>query len=399
MLLVTVFCCAVTAALIKLTSQDNIQWRSLLGNSTGILFKALPIAILLFFFFPRINANIGFLPTPQQQNQQSQLQNQLDAQEFSESAFSDELAFRVEFNGRVPAQNQLYWRSKVMTIENNFSWQLTPKEQIEIRSQAPRYRPQIDASSTYQYTVLHQASKDNYIPYLDYPIKQDKGFQLNDFSAAVRSPSPINFIYSGESITSPLPINNFSDFEQRFTQLSAEPSARLQRLMNQWKFETNNNPKQLADKALNYFRNQEFSYSLLPPELGNNPLDEFLFDSRVGYCAHYASAYTSMMRWLGIPARVVVGYQGGEFNSSGNYLEVRYSDAHAWSEIWIEVPQGFDRMLKKFTDSFSNFGYQWSKWVVNYDADRQKELLAAFPNDATGTAKLLTVAKRIFALY
>jgi transglutaminase-like putative cysteine protease len=440
MVLVTAFCCAITAALIKLTSQDDVNWASLLGSSSGILFKALPIAILLFFFFPRINANIGFIPSPNQAKEQNQLSDTLNADEFSESAFSDELAFRVEFEGEIPPNNQLYWRSKVMTIEDNFSWRMTPRPEVSFRSFSPVTAKDLPASEVYRYSILHQPSKDNFIPYLDYPIEQNKGLKLNDYSAAVRELSPINFIYTGASTVNSIPINNKRNFKTKLTEVSRPPSQRINSLLNAWKEQYGSNPKELARVALDYFRNEEFKYSLLPPNLGSQPLDEFLFDSRVGYCSHYASAYTTLMRWLGIPSRVVVGYQGGEFNSAGGYIEVRYSDAHAWSEVWIDnqwqrvdptaiirperiefgmeallallgtqdtrglsrsaladtmTPRGFDQFLKRMEHSLENFGYQWSKWVVNYDADRQRELLAKIglnPNNATLFLSAIVIA-------
>ena len=84
------------------------------------------------------------------------------------------------------------------------------------------------------------------------------------------------------------------------------------------------------------FRTQPFVYTLEPPRLADNAVDEFLFSTRKGFCEHYASAFTIVMRAAGIPARIVTGYQGGEFNPYGGYLIVRQSDAHAWSEVWIE---------------------------------------------------------------
>src|SRR5690606_12261507 len=95
--------------------------------------------------------------------------------------------------------------------------------------------------------------------------------------------------------------------------------------------------------VLALFRNQPFTYTLTPPLLGDNPVDDFLFNTRSGFCEHYASAFTFLMRAAGIPARVVTGYQGGEVNPIGNYMIVRQSEAHAWSEVWLEG-QGWKRV-------------------------------------------------------
>ena len=71
-----------------------------------------------------------------------------------------------------------------------------------------------------------------------------------------------------------------------------------------------------------------------------HPVTNFLFETRAGFCEHYASAFAVLMRAAGIPARVVTGYQGGELNTFGNYMTVRQADAHAWTEVWLEVAAG-----------------------------------------------------------
>jgi hypothetical protein len=96
------------------------------------------------------------------------------------------------------------------------------------------------------------------------------------------------------------------------------------------------NPRDAIRSMLQMFREQEFFYTMVPPLLASDPVDEFLFDTRRGFCEHYASAFTFVMRAAGIPSRVVTGYQGGELNPLGGYLVVRQSDAHAWSEVWID---------------------------------------------------------------
>ena len=86
---------------------------------------------------------------------------------------------------------------------------------------------------------------------------------------------------------------------------------------------------------LDWFHKESFYYTLVPPLLGANPVDGFLFGSRRGFCEHYASAFVVLLRAAGIPARVVTGYQGGTINPSGNYMIVRQSDAHAWAEALV----------------------------------------------------------------
>jgi len=183
--------------------------------------------------------------------------------------------------------------------------------------------------------------------------------------------------------------------------------------------------RELVQLVFDYFAQDPFSYSLLPPGLNEfDPIDDFIFNTRTGYCEHYASAFTIMMRWLRIPSRVVAGYQGGKVIRSGNnaFLEVRYADAHAWSEVWLDDrwhrvdptaaisperiefgmdalmelwesgelggndisyalsnylnPTGMSRVLNQLQNTWSNFSYQWNKWIVNYDFKAQQELLS-----------------------
>ena len=189
------------------------------------------------------------------------------------------------------------------------------------------------------------------------------------------------------------------------------------------------NPVQYVNTALNYFRNNDFGYTLNPPPLGEESIDDFLFRTRKGYCGHYASAFTFLMRAAGIPARMVAGYLGGELNPYGEYLIVRQSDAHVWVEVWLSgkgwvrtdptlavapqrVEQGLAAALPaeewSILSSFGALGpfakhwinirlgwdainNQWNKWVLGYSNTRQKKLLAKFGISA-GTRKGLASA-------
>ena len=91
----------------------------------------------------------------------------------------------------------------------------------------------------------------------------------------------------------------------------------------------------IVQLALDHFARSDFRYTLSPPTLGRDPLDQFLFETRAGYCEHFASSLAAVLRLAGVPARLVVGFQGGEWNPVGGYLIVRMSDAHAWTEAWL----------------------------------------------------------------
>jgi transglutaminase-like putative cysteine protease len=165
---------------------------------------------------------------------------------------------------------------------------------------------------------------------------------------------------------------------------------------------------QLVTAVIDHFRRGGYQYSLAPPRLGRHSVDEFLFDTREGYCEHYSSAFVVLMRALDIPARVVTGYQGGELNPVDNFLTVRQSDAHAWAEVWLQgrgwvrvdptaavAPMRIDRgaaelarqsgiVLPGAAGDFSwlrsvRFNWEavqnaWNQWVLSYSQEHQRAL-------------------------
>ncbi len=416
---VLIYVVLVTALLLKISSPTPVKLRSSLLSAGVITLKALPLAVFLFFFFPRVQGSFGFIPSQDDINSDNELSDSLVAGDFASGAFNNSPAFRVEFDGIIPSNNLLYWRVKVMTKEQNFQWQVTPPSPEQLRLAQLRQAPQ-PKTATVSYRIVHEDSNDSYAPFLDYVSSQKLGQQLQNHSVFLSKKPDGIFAYRGSSTALP----QFNQTEnintsQLLTTLST-PKARTLELLSKWRRETNND-KELVNAVFQHFAKESFHYSLEPPSLGENPVDEFLFDSQTGYCEHYASTFTILMRWLGIPARVVVGYQGGEYNSVGNYLQVRYSDAHTWSEVWLNGqwqrvdptaainpdrieygmdawmeywldnsiggnatgraladylnPTGFVSALRKVRDNWDNVGYQWDKWVVNYDFDSQKKLL------------------------
>ena len=108
--------------------------------------------------------------------------------------------------------------------------------------------------------------------------------------------------------------------------------------------------------------------------LAYDSVDEFLFDTKRGFCGHYASAFATLMRAAGIPARVVTGYQGGTFNRFADYWILRQSDAHAWTEVWIEgrgwlrmdptsviAPSRVERGLNDAVSADGQLGSRWQR--------------------------------------
>jgi transglutaminase-like putative cysteine protease len=179
-----------------------------------------------------------------------------------------------------------------------------------------------------------EPSNKPWMPALDLPAIRPKGARYQaDFTLEHREPIRERLNYT---LTSYIRYNtgalNASEREQAL-RLPVNISSRTRALAEQWRRE-NGNPLPVAQAALDYFHRENFFYTLSPPLLGDNPVDDFLFTTRRGFCEHFAAAFVTLMRAAGIPSRVVVGYLGGELNTAGNYLIVRQSDAHAWAEVW-----------------------------------------------------------------
>ena len=409
----------VTSLLFKLSTPTKLDWKFSFKEAAKIILKALPLAVFLFFFFPRLHGSFGFLPS-QDQSQGQGLEDSLVAGDMATSAFDNSLAFRVQFNGDIPPRNQLYWRSKVMLIERNFQWEIINAAQRDFFNAGLKSKALDINKGDYKYDILHEPSRDKFIPYLDYISGINRGNLLSDYSVFDDKDKSSIFTYSGSATITPSLPKLRKINQAIFLNTESSPTARLQALVTQWRSESSSD-EEIVQRAYNYFNQQPFNYSLTPPTLDEEtPLDDFIFNRKTGYCEHFASAFTTLMRWSGIPARVVVGYQGGKFNKAGNYIEVRYSDAHAWSEVWVNEqwqrvdptaaisperiefgmdallelwdgnslsnnsakslsdflnPSGSTLYLQKLKDSWGNISYQWNKWVVNYDKEKQVQLL------------------------
>jgi transglutaminase-like putative cysteine protease len=195
-------------------------------------------------------------------------------------------------------------------------------------------------------------------------------------------------------------------------QLPSQANPRSLKLGRRWRNEETSDAA-IVQRALSMFRDEPFYYTRQPPRLGANPVDEFLFTTRRGFCEHYASTFVTLMRAAGIPARIVTGYQGGELNNLGDYLIIRQSNAHAWAEVWLDkqgwvrvdptaaIPrsrvetsndatrfqtttpnpdQGTDYPLLrkaywKLRLTWDAIDHSWTQWVLGFDREKQRELL------------------------
>jgi len=301
----------------------------MLKRSALMLMMGLPVAALLFVLFPRLQGGLFGLPG----DSHSGLTGMSDTMKpgsINELNLSEKVAFRVDFAGEVPTVKQRYWRGLVLENYEQGSWKESRVNNGIITD------VKYSDNDLIEYTILQEASNQKWFFALDMPVvkpanlKWGTGRTLRSLGAlrerqqqTIKSANP----YYYEDMTENVFAKNLD-----ITSVSGQ---RVAALANELHLQAGSD-KEYINKVLAYFRNNEFIYSLQPPLLGEHPIEDFMLNTRKGYCEHYASSFTMMMRLSGIPARVVIGYQGGEWNEQGDYMIVRQSDAHAWSEVWLE---------------------------------------------------------------
>jgi transglutaminase-like putative cysteine protease len=392
----------ITTTLITINQRDDgvsIVDRFKIGGR--LVAMSIPVMLILFILVPRIPGPLWGI-TNEQRGGITGLSDTMSPGKISNLIRSNEVAFRVDFKGDVPAQNKLYWRGPVMAMFNGRRWYQSKREAIR--------RLNITVSEeVVEYTVTLEPNGEHWLLALDIPTQLIKGSymtadyqltsikEINDllrFKMESRPDYRVGFEEPAEylQLTSSFPVDN-----------NPRTIALGQKLALQYE-----NPQDIVQHALSMFRNQNYVYTLKPPILSDNEVDRFLFDSKRGFCENYAGSFALLMRTAGIPARVVTGYQGGEYNKVGNYLIVRQSDAHAWTEIWLKdkgwlrvdptaavspsrIEQGLDDALPDETSTFriknrnplfgnllyswDNLQHGWNDWVLNYDQRKQSNFL------------------------
>lgn len=428
MMLLTLYCISTTACLYLLYQpQSTLSLKSTLLENGKILLKTIPLTLIIFFLFPRIQGDFGFLPDSDL-NSNPGFGDSINAGDLSTSAFSNALAFRVEFtNNKVPERSNLYWRSKVLSIEDGFSWKFSIEKDRPILQSKDASTQNIEGNISYK--VIHQATRDFHIPTLEHVSFVSRGAIYNNSTVRIKKPFQGATSYSAVSRLSPVlntSLNTDSlDDANHYLQTSFSPKRKTQQLIQHWQSQAPTS-QALVQLVLNHFRTEPFSYSLLAPAINPaKPIEDFLFNKQSGYCEHYASVFTTLMRWQGIPARVVIGFQGGDWVPEGNFLEVRYSSAHAWSEVWLTGkgwtridptaaiaperiefgmdallalmennqlgknigaqkladmlrPGGISKAFRKASSLYRSFNHRWDKWIVNFNHERQLEILEKF---------------------
>ncbi len=304
------------------------DWKFLAKNTLAQLTAALPLTVLLFAVFPRIEGPL-WGRAPHNPAGVTGLSNILDPGRIARLAQSQAVAFRAHFAGKPPPRADLYWRAYVLDRFNGYQWLPSTHHKASVGKLEEKGR-------AWHYTMLLQASSHHAVPALDIPIEPPAGLRLM-VGHTLRAIKPIN-----QTVEYPLTSILRHRLDTKLSAASREAALQLppgtaprtRTLALRWKHSSNTS-QGVIERALAFFHTQDFYYTLNPPPLHGDITDDFLFDTRKGYCEQYASAFAVLMRAAGVPARIVVGYAGGEWNPVLHYFLVHQANAHAWVEVWL----------------------------------------------------------------
>jgi transglutaminase-like putative cysteine protease len=386
--------------------------RSLLP-SLGLLAAALPLALLAFLLVPRLSTPLWGAPSRDEAT--TGLSDSMTPGNLTDLLTNDNPSMRVSFDGAPPPPDLRYFRAYVMWVYDGRGWRYIPTRRAKAAPPAP-----IEVESSVDYQISLQPTHQRVLPTLDVPLAAPAQARLQaDREVFADKPvdDPLNY-----RLRSAVRYRLQPTLDDRSRHLGLRLpvgfNPRTHALARQWRQQYGDDDAAIVRAALALFRDGGFSYTLAPAPLGRDSVDDFLFNTREGFCEHYSSAFTVLMRAAGIPARVVTGYQGGYWNELGGYLLVRYSDAHAWSEVWL-AGRGWVRVdptaavrpervslgaaaaagdqlawyrndwLQGLRNRWDIVNRWWDKGVIGFDALRQRGLLTPFGVRETDTRMLV----------
>ena len=435
----------ITAALIGLNqTQSHRQPLKTLKLAATLMVQSIPMMLVLFVLFPRISP-LWTVPL-ESQAAKSGVTDRMSPGDIASLSLSPELAFKASFSGAIPGPSQLYWRGLVLENYDGKTWtrRTNLTDGIWRDSQTmPVWAKHIERlGNTQSYSIILEPTRQNWLFSLaaaDLSANADIAM-LDDYTLAYvhRRGVTTKFKYA---VTSDLEYRLETDLSdevrQRTTNLPSGSNPRARELANLL-YAAATSDADYVNRVLIYYADEEFVYTLAPPVLGDNDIDEFLFDSQRGFCEHYAGSFVFMMRAAGIPARIVLGYQGGEYNALANYIAVHQFDAHSWAEVWYEgrgwvrvdptrmvSPERIQRGLESAVADENTFlansplswlkyrqllwlqdlrqqldaiGHYWDNWVVGYNPRTQLEFLSTYFENINASRLGLLMLTTFFVL-
>ena len=421
---------------LSLISQNDIRShlsdKALTLFSAKLLLQSLPVMLMLFVLFPRIQGPLWGMPKDSHTGLTG-IDDEISPGSISHLIESNAVAFRVDFDGAPPEPSALYWRGAVLWYTDGLKWS---------RGRLGHYTNTTQAENTSRpitYRLTLEPHNKTWLYALDIPTaKTSKARKTADFQLRTIKPVTHRVRYEMTSHLDYTLKPALHERERRIgIHLPAQAHPKTKALIKKWQSE-NLSDDQIIARALDLFNRDKFYYTLRPSLLQKDHVDEFLFETKQGFCEHYASAFAVMMRAAQIPARVVLGYQGGKYNPVGNYFIVYQRNAHAWVEVWrpergwvridptaavaperiiegIEsalpdnvfgVPLAFAQnstvkaLWQRFGFRLDAINNRWNQWVISYGPQQQRIFLSHFGlQDIKWRATILIVILIIIALF
>jgi transglutaminase-like putative cysteine protease len=414
-------CCAALAAVAYAPAARSPERAADFDNRAAMvlaarsLLFALPLALVLFVFFPRLPGS--FWAIPRTDTAITGLGDTMSPGSISRLTQSYDVVFRARFDTPLPPPHERYWRGPVLHDFDGFTWRRTPNSFV-------RQDPLQYLGIEYRYHISLEPSAQRWWFSLDTATGAPgpRVFFTYDYQLISAEPITQTTDYALVSHTSTRATENLSPLARKHdTALPADRNPRSRELALKLRRAAASDAA-YVDSVLAYLRTGGFQYSLEPPRLDTDSVDDFLFNTRLGFCGHYASAFVSLMRAAGVPARIVTGYLGGEWNAVGRYFIVRQSDAHSWAEVWLEgrgwaridptavvAPDRLDRgildLLPNAVSAPARFIWSrpwlaaalqrwdalnswWTERVVKFNYDDQLKILERLGFDSPGAREL-----------
>jgi len=378
--------------------------RANLRTAGLLLAHAAPAALALFLLFPRVQGPLWGLPQDAY-TAMTGLSETMSPGTLSSLALSDSIAFRAEFQTAPPPQPVRYWRGPVLWDFDGRTWSIGPSFLVD-------FAPPRGGRGTYRYEVVLEPHNRHWLFALETAASLPERARMSfDGQIVTGSPVRARMRYDLDSVLAPEPQPKETPGTlRRALRLPQGFNPRASALAAQWRSDSADDAEVLG-RAIAFLRRGNYVYTLEPPLLGEDTVDEFLFSTKAGFCEHFSSAFVFLMRAAGVPARVVTGYQGGEANPVDSIITVRQSDAHAWAEVflpgrgWVRVdptaaavpgriesgmaravPQAGElpllmrpqlEWLRGVRDRWEAVAHKWNVWVLGYNPERQRDLMSS----------------------
>ena len=409
----------ILTAWLRMSAADQETAAHSFKTSSRLVLYAAPLALAMWIFFPRIATPFWSVPIDTSQAT-SGLSDTMSPGDISSLSLSDEVAFRVAFDEAIPEPRQRYWRGLILTRFNGRTWSgIQPSEGPPVHEQV------VGGIDTVAYQITLEPTHEHWVFALDMPsswslARTDMGREQQLFRYR---PIDQRVVYEAVSFLDYRTDVALTDSDQFwYRRMPAESNQRTQELARRMRATTGSEAS-FIEAVLMKFHEEEYFYTLEPPPLGSDPVDRFMFETRQGFCEHYASAFAVMMRAAGIPSRIVLGYQGGEMNPLGGHMIVRQSDAHAWTEVWLEgvgwrrvdptaavAPDRIEfgrsgsmfggaaaawglpapsALLHQLTLTWDAINAKWNDWVLGYGPEKQDLFMKWLGMDDPGWRKMI----------